>query len=77
LVVVNYALDKDLLDEADMASYTKISSSHLCMQRQLLICSFPFYNYFSSQHVNKTTATKFETCRKQCTQWLTNACSWL
>jgi len=46
LVVVNYALEKDLLEEADVASYTKMFSSHLCKQRQLLILSFPL----SSRH---------------------------
>jgi len=38
LVVVNYALEKDLL-EADVASYTKIFSSHLCKGN----CSFAVF----------------------------------
>jgi len=48
LVVVNYVLEKDLLEEADVASYTKIFSNHLCKQRQLLISSLPFSKHFSS-----------------------------
>ena len=74
LVVVTYALEKDLLEEADVASYTKIFFK-LFVQRQMLIRSFPLSRHISSWHVNKTTTTDFETCRKQCTQWLKNACS--
>jgi len=74
LVVVTNVLEKYLLEEADVASYTKIFSSHLCKQRQLLISSFPLSKHFSSWHVNKTTTTDFKTSRKQCTQWLTNTC---
>jgi len=76
LVIVTYALEKDRL-EADVGSYTKIFSSHLCKQGQLLIRSFPLSRRFSSWHINKTTTTDFKTCWKQYTQWLTNACSHL
>jgi len=47
-VVLNYALEKYLLEEADVASYTKIVSSHLCYQRQLLIHIFLFSRHYSS-----------------------------
>jgi len=47
-VVFNYALEKELLDEAIVASYPKIFSSHLRKQRQLLIRSFPLSRHFSS-----------------------------
>jgi len=46
LVVVIYALEKYLLEEADVASCTKIFSSHLCKQRQLLNRSFPLSRHF-------------------------------
>jgi len=48
LVVVHYAQEKDLLAEADAASYTKIFSSHLCKQRQLFIRSSPLSRHFSN-----------------------------
>ena len=72
--MLNYALEKDLLEEADVASYTKIISSHLSKQTQLLIRSFLLSRHFSSWHVNKTTTADFKTRKKQCTQ-RTNACS--
>ena len=52
LVVVNHALEKDL-SEADMASYTKIFSSCLCKQRQVLICSFPLAGAFLADTLTK------------------------
>jgi len=60
---------KNLL-EADAASYTKIFSSHLCKQRQLLIRSFPLSRHFFRWHVNNTTTADFKTCKKQCTKRL-------
>jgi len=42
------ALEKYVLEEADVASYINISSSHLCKQEQLLIRSFSFSRHFSS-----------------------------
>ena len=39
LVVVNYALEKDLSEEADVASYTKFFSNHLCKGN----CSFAVF----------------------------------
>jgi len=77
LVVVTNALEKYLLEEGDMASYTNIFSSHLYKQKQLFIRSFLFFRRFSSWHDNKTTTADFETCSKQCTKRLTNACSQL
>jgi len=73
-VVVNYALEKYLLEKSDMTSCVKILS-HLCKQRQLLIRSFPFSMHFSRWHVNKTNTTDFKACKKKCTRRLTNACS--
>jgi len=46
--MLNYALEKDLLEEADVASYTKIISSLLSKQTQLLIRSFLLSRHFSS-----------------------------
>jgi len=39
LVVVNYALEKDILEETDVLSYMKIFSSHLCKGN----CSFAVF----------------------------------
>jgi len=47
LVVLAYALEKDLL-EADVANYTKIFSNHWCKQKQLLIRSFLLSRHFCS-----------------------------
>jgi len=46
LLAVNFALEKYLFEDADMASHAKIFSSHLCKQSQLLICSFPLSKHF-------------------------------
>jgi len=64
-MVVNYALEKDIFEKAAVASYTKIFSSDLCKQRELLNHNFPFSRKFSSLNLNKTTATDFKKCRKQ------------
>jgi len=47
-LVVTNALEKCVFEEADMASYTKIFSSHLCKQKHLLIRSFLLSRHFSS-----------------------------
>jgi len=45
-VAVITAPEKDFFEEAEVAGYAKIFSSHLCQQRQLFLQSSPFSRHF-------------------------------
>ena len=75
VVVTTNTLEKYLLDEADVASYTNIFSSQLCKAKPAVNSQFSSLQTLFQLTRYKTTTTDFKTCRKQCTQRLTNPSS--